>query len=206
MNPNYDELDKIDNIDDDVNDIPINTEPSCVAEEQKEILGSPLPSQNIIIKTTLKNTIMKYKLIFGKYLEVFNDRLDASSLDSMTVDELNILLDEIRVSVGCRGSANLIKSGYNNAAGILENIAPAVNMNLRGLQAAVTGNEMLQETLDEISLEYSELSYVPPLYRLMYQSAYIVLALNQVNKDNEKIRLFNDSLIPQNIINEFQDL
>jgi hypothetical protein len=211
MIPNFDELDNIGKIEDDVDDIPINTtlppndEPNA-SEGEEPGFGPSKPADVLIEKTKTKLQISRRKELFGNYLKGFGDRLDAEKLELLSATELKQLLDEVRVTIGCRHSASMITTSYIQYASLVENIAPSFGLNLTNLKNHILNNEQLLETLTEVSLEYEDFAYISPLPRLALQTCNLIFGLHTHNKKLEEEKLIDNAAIPNTIIDNFSDL
>ena len=181
-----------------VNDVKVNNE--------REVLGVKLPNNDLIEKTKLKLSILRYKDIFGAYLTHYGDRLNVENLDTLDNETLSSLIDEIRITVGCRNSASMISNSYFGLAGFVENLGPSIGLELQGLQASLMNSKMIVETLQEISLEYESLAYIPPIQRLVLGTGQILIGIHSLNQSNKKIQSFSNDKIKQDIVNKFDDL
>jgi hypothetical protein len=208
MNPNinYDELDKLEQIqesaeedDIEIQNIPNDMNFSQSNNEQRNTVTAP-GFETI----QLRNLIFRYKDKFGKYLGNFEERID--KVNSMSRGELETLLQEIKVAVGSRGSSNMFITAFITGAGVLENIAPAINMDLEGLQRQIGLSADFKELLEEVALDCQFIGYVEPWKRLLYNSGQLILALNQSNKNLKKKNLINNAVVPESVRNEFADL
>lgn len=173
-------------------------------EEFKENLLTVDP--DIIEIQKLRLSIMRYKQLFPNHLILYGDRLTLENLEKLTQDQLQRFLDEVKITVGSRNSASMITTSYMSAMGLAETLGPKLNMKLQGLQASLMNNQMIMETLTEISLEYESLAYINPIQRLAIQTGQHILFLHQQNKANEQKEIFLKENTKKEIVEEFKDI
>ena len=174
--------------------------------EEKEISGLPTIDKNTIEIQKIRLSILRYKQLFSEHLSIYGERLNLENLEQLRGEELNLLLKEIQVTIGCRNSASMITTTYFSTIGLLETLSPKLNMKLQGLQASLMNNKNIVETLTEISLEYESLSYVHPIQRLAIQTGQTILFLHQTNMANEKKESFLKEKVDKEIIEEFKEI
>lgn len=214
---NFNELDNIDESDDDnpkskskvpqiQNNIPKQGENS---EDDNSNTNNSLfnPIEKDLIKAqTLKLTIRKYVEKFPQHLQIYGDRLDLLSLDQLSQEELEVLLKQIRVTIGSQNSGMYIKTAYFGTLGLIENMAPKFNLKLQGLQSVMSMNKQIENVLDEVSLEYESVCYIPPIQRLLLLTGFNIKYLHNMNREKElQETLLNDKL-DSKLIDEFEDI
>ena len=200
-NVNFDELDNVHEEPKD-SDIAINE----TNIKNREVLGSELPTEALIDITKKKLKIIRYKELFGKHLTHYGDRLDINKLDELTTDELCNLSEEVKITVGSRNSGGFITSVYLGIAGVAEGLGPKIGMDLENLKVCLFNNEAIKDTLQELSLEYEDLVYMPPAQRLLLLTGQTIIALNEHNKFEKKKKILNNSEIKKEILEQFSDL
>lgn len=174
-------------------------------ETEKQIMksvdGDPREKRKLIIK------INRYRMSFTKDL---NNTIP-HSLESYSLYELEDLLDEVRLVVSNRQSSNFMKSLYFNGAGLVENLAPRfLKLNLTGLRTNLEQNQTVDETLDELSIEYSALDYVPPEQRLAlatFMTLNETFIMNRLVKTQSKTIEKNlNNPVNQDVLNQYNDI
>lgn len=162
--------------------------------------------QDVVDSHKIRISIVRYYQTFSKYLDMYGDRLSLVNLEPLTKQELEILLQEVKITVGCRSSSSLISNLYFGSLAMAEALAPKVNMKLDGLANAIASNQNIVETIKEISLEYESMSYIPPIYRLALFTSQSILYVNNHNKAEEKKKDFLNEKVNNEIVNEFDDI
>jgi hypothetical protein len=202
---NFDELNGADDIPEDDDGIKINDISEGNARK-KEVLGVELPDDSVIERTKLKLKILRYKEGFSKFLEHYGDKLENKNLEGLSNEDLEFLLEEIRITVGTRNSSSMVSNVFMGLGGVAEHLAPRVGMDLHGLQYFMEKDQNIKDTLLELSLEYESFSYLPPMQRLMLQCGRLVMDVNNHNKALKLQKIFNDSEMKKEVIEEFNDL
>lgn len=205
IRPNFDELNDVDIADEKEEKDAIKIDES-ESKGPREVLGLKLPDDNVVDKAKLKLSILRYRETFGKYLEHYGDRLEISNLEALSNEELGILLEDVKIAVGCRRTASLIPPVYFGLAGMVEGFGSTIGMELQGLQTALMNNQMIVETLQEISLEYESISYLPPVQRLLIGTGQIIVSLHSINKSNRETKIFSEKPIKKEVVDEFKDI
>ncbi len=167
------------------------------------IAAKPL-FEDTLKKMTLKNKLISYRTNFAKYLEAYD--LTLTTLNSLSMEELEMLADEIKIVIETRGSGNMLKFYYIGGVDMFERIAPVIGMNLNGLSEILKNNEAIQETLNELSIKYDVLHTQPAESRLAFLTLNAILAINNRNKQLDSITKIVEGKVAKNVVDEFSDL
>lgn len=158
-------------------------------------------------KRALIMKLQRYKEVFAHVLRDIN----LSGLDFKSQQELEGLLDEVRLVVSTKNCRNMFKQTFLAGISAIENlIAPRVNLRVQGLTQALAQSQEVQDLLNEISLEHQEYIYTKPEYRIMMTVTQTCLALHYSNKqmDNVKhvVREHLDKEVDEGEVEEYDDL
>jgi len=93
--------------------------------------------------------------------------VELDSLKYMSEDELDEYLQRIRFSVSTKNCGNFIGSSINGAIYFGEKLGTQYYPQIKGLHADLNAKKEYHDLLTEISIEYSQLRYIPPEYRLL---------------------------------------
>lgn len=172
-------------------------------------VGPPPESEDerfnrVLQEQKLKNTILRYKAKFGKYLEGFDYKL--SDLDNLSIDQLGKLAQEMEIIVSSRNSASFVNHFYFSSVEVLEKIGTGAGFHFGGLSQALANNEAVAETLDELSIKYEGLSYCRPEIRICYLTVQSLIMTHKVNKARIEIETELKKEVPIEILREYEDL
>lgn len=174
-----------------------------VSGKSSGIIMQEKPSfEDTLKKMSLRNKLISYKTNFGKYLEGY----DLSNISSLSMTELETLLQEVQIVVETRNSGNMLKFYYIGGIDVVERVAPIVGMNLRGLSEIMKNNDPIQECLNELSIKYDVLSAQPVEARLAFLTLNTILAVNNRNKQTESINKIVEGKVSKTVVDEFKDL
>lgn len=160
--------------------------------------------EDTLKKMSLKNKLVSYRTNFAKYLEAYD--LSITTLNGLSIEELELLSDEIKIVVETRNSGNMLKFYYIGGVDMVERVAPIVGMNLKGLGDILKNNEPIQETLNELSIKYDVLHAQPVEARLCFLTLNAILAVNNLNRQKDAITKIVEGTVSKNIVDEFKDL
>lgn len=153
-----------------------------------------------------KIKIMRYKNVFPEELEIYASKLNIDYLNTLDEEQLNELLQQVKMTVGCRRGASLIPYAYFGVVEAVEKVGCKMNMKLAGLSHSLQTNKNLLGTLDELSLEYEDFAYRTPLERLALFTIQTIIYTHNANNNNEnKKEIFNQE-IKSDELNEYKDL
>ena len=100
--------------------------------------------ENTISRRRLIIRISQYKLQFGKYL---NEIMAHKNLEMMEENDLNMLLEEIKLIISTKGCNNTISTMYFSGLYLVENIAPQfIGVPLPNLTATASQSEDINDT------------------------------------------------------------
>jgi hypothetical protein len=104
---------------------------------------------------------------FTDYLKSMNINTDEESFDKYSNDELERLLDDIRYTISQKNGNNMIEGVSLKAIETMESFMTNI-YKIDGLSKVLKNNEQFLDTLSELSLEYSNFSYISPEKRMTY--------------------------------------
>lgn len=111
----------------------------------------------------------RYKLSprFGQYLADLGFKLDGTNLSSLTIQELDSLINDIRFCVSTKNISNFWQDACTHGVGIAERIVSPF-YNVTGLSQVLGKDDTYQDVCEELILEHQNYLYCKPEYRLMY--------------------------------------
>lgn len=174
----------------DLNEAPaLNRKP-----EATENKPQPAPEQkefaNIMGKTgdpAKRGVILKIQ----RYFQAFPSQTSSfrsKSLESMSVLELEKVLEEVRISVSTQNGGNFYKQMGLAGLNVLETVGSGVGLRLNGLTQSLAMDQAFDDIMKEISAEFGGVTYLKPQYRLLLligQRAYAIHALNSLTADQK---------------------
>lgn len=129
---------------------------------------------------------------FGSYLKELNFNLSMSKLKKMSVPALQDTLIRVRTSVANKNSTSIWENSINSGIDITEKIVTATPLGnhiyLEGLGEALKEDETWLDLLEELQLEYQNLTYVSPQVRLTYCLLTVGAQVHFLNKIKHKIK------------------
>lgn len=158
-----------------------------------------------IEKTKLIIKLRRYKEIYPKKLEEFD--LSRTHLDTLTYRDLELLLEEIKFVIGSRNSAEFfLKTSLTGIAVGEKLIGSYTPLKVDGLTFILSQDEDFKNTIEEIGLEYSEISSMPAHIRLMYIISKTAFMLNAQNMQKEAINASVSGKVKTDIKEKYKDL
>jgi hypothetical protein len=133
--------------------------------------------------------ILEYKnsTIFKDYI---NERhnLDINYINTLSLIQLDALIQELEYTVSSKNNASLIVTGIKAGINCAEQyVSPFYE--IRGLSNALNHNPIFLETLEEIRLKHVSLTYVRPEYRLTIEVVKTAMLINGYHEDmKEKMK------------------
>lgn len=112
-----------------------------------------------------------------------------SSLDSIPatqngIKQLEDLLAEVKMTIGCRNGPIFSKQLLTIGASLAENLAVRYTpIKAQGFTHTLISSEGIDDLCEEIALEYQTQTYIPPLYKLGYLSASLLMAVHTMNSN-----------------------
>lgn len=145
--------------------------------------------------------IHRYIKSFPIELSIFN-----IDLETKTSEELDKLLEEIRLIVGNKNSTQLMFLGYQQGLSILENVGPLLNMDLQGIQLMAIQDRAIMDCVQELSIEYMSMKYMKPHIRLAILTGGLCMKVSNSNKTQKILNNFQEKEVQENIVEEYLDL
>ena len=152
----------------------------------------------------LKNKILQYQEKFSEELVVYNYKMN--KLDELSTGDLEVFLDEIKIAVRQRNSANMTKSFYFGAANFFEKTSTKMGYDITGFHNVLYSQKEIHKCLDEISLEFEDSLYMPAYVRLPYITLQVALSIGQMRKTENIINTELKKKVDDDLVNEYKDL
>lgn len=146
--------------------------------------------------------IQRYIQSFPKICEEWS-RVD---LKSKTIEQLQNIMEEIKLTVGNSNSQQLGIFAYQSGMNIVEGMGPMFKMDLTGLTATACQDRAIINCIKELSLEYMNLNYISPEKRLAVLTCGLALAIDRRNKQNNIIDSFLEQETDKDIVEEYKEL
>lgn len=152
----------------------------------------------------LKNKIIQYQEKFSEELKVYDYKM--KDMDQLSNSDLEVFLDEIKIAVRQRNSANMTKSFYFGATNFFEKSACKLGYDITGFHNVLYQQKEIHKCLDEIALEYEDSLYMPAYVRLPYITLQVALSLHSMRKTENIINTEMKKTVPKEVIDEYSDL
>ena len=120
----------------------------------------------------------RYRALFPKELE----DIQTGGLDSMTIEQLRDLGQDVEFLVGTRRSAKAVRGLFIGGIQGVEAAGPLLGLELRGLANVAASSEDLLSTVDEVAVKYESSLYVDPVARLGLAVVQLALAVDSHNR------------------------
>jgi hypothetical protein len=151
--------------------------------------AQPTSSPGVIDDTIDRRRLIQS--IKNKY-KAFPDRLshvDMQSLETLSIDELDLLREDCRYSINTHGSSGHAELLYRMGMIGIENVACTFTpLKLEGYAMMVTQPHIM-DLVKEIALDYEELIYVDPKIRLGQALLLSALTLHVNNSGKESTQV-----------------
>lgn len=111
----------------------------------------------------------RYKLSarFGVYLESLGFNLNPTNINTMTISELDSLINDIRFCISTKNVHSFWQDATTQGVGIVERvISPWYNVT--GLSTVLSNDDTYKDVCEELILEHQHYLYCKPEYRLAY--------------------------------------
>ncbi len=164
----------------------------------------PLTQEQILEKLKLKSKIFQYRELFPKQLLVYDYKF--ADFDSMSIAEIQELLIEIQFAVSSRNSAGFTKQIYFSGVQLTERFGTMLNFQLQGLENALQQSQEVHDCLNELSLKYEDMMFMPPEMRLLHCTLQTALALHKVNSSNNTIKEVLSTRLAEDVQKKYEDL
>lgn len=157
------------------------------AAESEEVMEELSPEQ-VLARRTLIAKARDYLRTFPTKLEDFANE-ERYPIDDLSLEELKLMIDEIRLSLGMRNSVGLITTGAVKAVAVVEHVAVNYTpLKVQGLTSILASNDEWNDCLKEIALESGGLEFLSPTKRLALITGMSVLQLHQLNSTVQPAR------------------
>lgn len=161
--------------------------PAPPADEQKPA-QSPLAgllSTGELDRATLISKICLYRSTFAnKFSKSLMTKLKKVEVSCKHSDEeLRSLHNESRLSVGASTSTALLLPLFGVVATVYEGIAVRIGVKCQGVASIMSQDPEINKILTEMSIEFLNVNYIPPHYRLMMyvlQATYVTHRANTI--------------------------
>jgi len=152
--------------DDNASQVTIHEPPRQLSPEEKEE------------RRQLIRKVGRYRALFPKELE----DIQTGGLDSMTIEQLRDLGQDVEFLVGTRRSAKAVRGLFIGGIQGVEAAGPLLGLELRGLANVAASSEDLLSTVDEVAVKYESSLYVDPVARLGLAVVQLALAVDSHNR------------------------
>ena len=122
--------------------------------------------------------IGRYRALFPKELE----DIATTGLDSMALEALRDLGNDVEFLVGTRRSAKAVRGLFIGGIQGVEAAGPLLGLQLTGLANVAASSEDLLSTVDECAVRYESSIYVDPIARLGLAVMQLALAVDSHNR------------------------
>ena len=122
--------------------------------------------------------IGRYRALFPKELE----DIATTGLDSMALEALRDLGNDVEFLVGTRRSAKAVRGLFIGGIQGVEAAGPLLGLQLGGLANVAASSEDLLSTVDEVAVKYESSLYVDPIARLGLAVMQLALAVDSHNR------------------------
>ena len=144
--------------------------------------GEPEPEQlspeDKLLRRQLLRKIARYRALFPGEISDIN----VSNLDSLSLEKLRDLEQDVSFLVATRRSAKACRSLFIGSLQAVEAIGPYAGLELKGLSNVAASSEDLLMTCDEAAIRYESMIEIDPLARLLIGVAQLALAVDSHNK------------------------
>lgn len=162
----------------------------------------PLTLEEQIERRKMINKANSWKRKFKKKLPEFQH----VDLESMTMDEIDRVIQEMSFQVGTENSGRFFELGFEASIYAIEQIGPFLNLKLQGLSTALMAQEETRDILTEIALLNQEYVYQAPEVRLLSIVGLTMRSVHQANKTNEVMTGFLEDKVDSSVVEKFNDL
>ena len=152
------------------------------AQEEADAVSIHTPEQlSVEEKEERRQLIRKV----GRYRAMFPAELadiQTTGLDSMPLEALRDLGQDVEFLVGTRRSAKAVRGLFIGGIQGVEAAGPLLGLELRGLASVAASSEDLLSTVDEVAVKYESSLYVDPVARLGLAIVQLALAVDSHNR------------------------
>ena len=134
----------------------------------------------------LKNKILQYQEKFAEELKVYDYKMN--QLDELSNPDLEVFLDEVKIAVRQRNSANMTKSFYFGMTNFVEKSACSMGYDITGFHNVLYQQKEIHKCLDELSLEFEDSLYIPAHVRLPYLTLQVALSIHSIRNTENIIK------------------
>ena len=121
----------------------------------------------------------------GRYRALFPTELadiQTTGLDSMALEALRDLGNDVEFLVGTRRSAKAVRGMFIGGLQAVETAGPLLGLELRGLANVAASSEDLLSTVDEVAVKHESSLYIDPVARLALAVVQLALAVDSHNR------------------------
>ena len=154
-----------DNNDDAASAVTIHTPEQLSPEDKEE-------------RRQLIRKVGRYRALFPKELE----DIQTTGLDSMPLEALRDLGQDVEFLVGTRRSAKAVRGMFIGGLQAVETAGPLLGLELRGLANVAASSEDLLSTVDEVAVKHESSLYIDPVARLALAVVQLALAVDSHNR------------------------
>ena len=131
-----------------------------------------------MLRRQLLRKIARYRALFPAEISDIN----VSNLDSLSLEKLRGLEQDVSFLVATRRSAKACRSLFIGSLQAVEAIGPYAGLEFKGLSNVAASSEDLLMTCDEAAIRYESMIEIDPLARLAIGVAQLCVAIDSHNK------------------------
>lgn len=173
-----------------------------LAESKKLLkkIGNRMSEEEIKRKSELIIQISRFRdsSRFSSFLNSLGFNLSPTHLKSLDINELEDLIVELKASIQNKNGSKVLDEGYFMILSMLETITkhPRFNayIDLNGLSQNARQSDELLDTLECLSLTYSDLGSLSPEKKLLFLTGGLMLRTSSVNKMLKNIKNYEEKL------------
>ena len=153
-----------------------------VSMEPEAIPEPPPPSpEEVLARRALIAKVRDYLRTFPSKLEDFADP-ERYPVEDMSLTDLKLMIDEMRLSLGTRNSIGLVTTGAVKTLAVAGHIAVNYTpLKVQGITTVLASNEEWTDTLKEMALESGGLEFLSPWKRCALITGMAFLQVHQMN-------------------------
>ncbi len=152
---------------------------------QEPIIEPPQPTnKDIEDKRKRLMTLNAYKQSprFGTWLQKdMNINLKPDHLNNLTIQELDLVIHDIRVTVASKGSSSIGNMVASQGSILIESLVNPL-YKIEGFSKVLMQNPQFLDSLEELMLEYQQFNYLKPQYRIVIEVLKTMLTVHYSHK------------------------
>jgi hypothetical protein len=174
-------------------------EPEPIYEPPIEIEEMEVPEMTSEEAEAEEQSLIRKRLILQMYINEFPDKLSnyrsmKSKINSMEIDELELLRKEFEMAVGMKTSINGTMAMGIRGVSLLETLVNTFTpLNASGLAVACNNDQAFQDDLKLVALKYCDYISLSPELRLGMTLTTNIILLDKMNKAKASYMMTEDA-------------